>query len=141
MTTAKVSGSVDSWCTRCRLMLSHTIESMVGGKITRVHCNTCSGQHAYRAKPPARAASGPKSGGRTSKRAEASAGARANDYEKLIRNRTAATARPYSTSGRFQVGDVIAHATFGLGAITGEKDGTKIEVLFADGPRVLVHGR
>ena len=45
--TFKVGDNIDGWCTRCKLVLTHTIEAVVGGKITRVHCNTCRGQHAY----------------------------------------------------------------------------------------------
>src|SRR5262245_58672499 len=45
-TAAKVGDYVDGWCTRCKLVLRHTIEAIAGGKISRVHCNTCQGQHA-----------------------------------------------------------------------------------------------
>jgi len=33
--------------------LAHTIISMVGTKPKRVQCNTCEGEHNYRAKKPA----------------------------------------------------------------------------------------
>ena len=48
----KTGSTVDSWCTKCKLVLAHTVEAMVEGKITRVHCNTCRGQHAYRPDAP-----------------------------------------------------------------------------------------
>ena len=64
-----------------------------------------------------------------------------NGYEALLRGRTAANARSYSTSARFKVGELISHATFGLGAVTGERDGIKIDVLFADKARVLLQGQ
>ena len=136
--TVRIGKNVDSWCTRCKLVLAHTIEAMAGGKITRVHCNTCGGQHAYRAGPPrARAATGraPRSQG-----VGRTINEQTSRYEALLRGRTAAAARLYSTSARFKVGELISHATFGLGAVTGERDNIKIDVLFTDGPRVLLQG-
>src|SRR5207253_4172029 len=34
----KVGKEIDGWCTRCKLVLTHTIEAVANGKITRVHC-------------------------------------------------------------------------------------------------------
>jgi hypothetical protein len=134
MTTAKVGKDIDSWCTKCKLVLAHTVEAMANGKVTRVHCNTCGGQHAYRATAPGQKAA-------TRRRSSADAPAPASDYQTLLRGRSPDSARPYSISGRFRPGELIAHPTFGVGAVTAEKDGTKIEVVFPDGARMLVHGR
>jgi len=139
--TLKVGKNIDGWCTRCKLVLTHTIEAVAGGKITRVHCNTCGGQHAYRAKAPGAQAATAARARQTSSGRSTEPKTRQNEYETLLRGRTAATARPYSMAARFKVNDLISHATFGLGAVTAERDNIKIEVLFADGARVLVHGR
>ena len=139
----KIGNRIAGWCTRCKLVLSHTIEAMAGAKITRAQCNTCRGQHAFRAAPPkSRTATdgairSSRDVGRTSKE-QASL---PNGYEALLRGRTAASARSYSTSARFKVGELISHATFGLGAVTGARDGIKIDVLFADRARVLLQGQ
>ena len=134
--TPIVAKNVDSWCTRCKLILAHTVEAVVSGRITRVHCNTCGGQHAYRARPPGQ--SGERS---TRPRAD---GARAatkavRDYASLLRGRDPSTARPYGVTERFSDGELIRHATFGLGLVTGLKDVNKIEVMFADGTKTLIH--
>ena len=135
----KVGKSIDGWCTRCKLMLRHTIESMAGGKITRVHCNTCGGQHVHRAGPPKTrgATAGSRAGGRTGKDQVP----RESEYQTLLRGRTQTSSRPYSTSGRFAVGELVAHTTFGLGVVTGERDSIKIDIVFADGPKVLLQGQ
>lgn len=134
-TTPQVGKNVDSWCTRCKLVLAHTVGAVVNNKVTRVHCNTCNGQHAYRAKAPgSRSATG-------RARKSGSDATPAQDFQALLRGRTAADARRYALSDRFRPGEVIAHATFGLGVVTAERDGVKIEVSFAEGPKVLVHGR
>jgi len=143
-TKIKAGSTVDGWCTKCKLVLGHTVEAMVEGKITRVHCNTCRGQHAYRASAPApRAASGSGAakGSKSAARKAAEKVPKRSEYETLLRGRTGVTARTYATSERFAPGELINHATFGLGVVTGERDSIKIDVHFADGPKVLMHGR
>lgn len=137
-----VGKNIDGWCTRCKLVLTHTIETMAAGKITRVHCNTCGGQHAHRAGPPrTRTATDGAPAGRGNARAIKEQAKRESEYDTLLRRRPNAASRPYSTSTRFAVGELIAHATFGLGVVTGERDTTKIDILFPDGPKVLMQGR
>lgn len=138
MKTPMVGRDVDSWCTRCKLVLAHTIEAVINGKITRVHCNTCGGQHAYRPRAPGESGA---TRARKSSGAEARESEVVRDYKALLAGRSPADARAYSTAERFKVGDLISHPAFGLGAVMAERDRVKIEVLFADGPRVLVHGR
>ena len=124
----KVGDNIDGWCTRCKLVLRHTIESMVGPKVKRTHCNTCGGQHAHRAQAP---------------RVRLGAAQQLTEdskYATLLRGRTAATSKPYSRAARFAVGEVVAHATFGLGVVMAERESVKIDILFADGPKVLLHG-
>ncbi len=133
-TTPPVVGKdVDSWCTKCKMMLAHTVETVANGRITKVHCNTCKGQHAYRAKPP----------GTTGTRARSTKSAvpKPPDYVSLLRGRDAAAAKAYATTERFAEGDFIRHATFGPGIVTARKDVNKIEVIFEDGPKVLIHRR
>jgi hypothetical protein len=147
---SKIGKEIDSWCTRCKLVLTHTIETVANGKITRVHCNTCHGQHAHRAaapgtktaaaRPPAKSTGRSRASAASSRRADPAA-TLASQYASLLRGRTAAQAQPYKTTGRYKVSELIAHPTFGVGAVTGERDSVKIDVLFPDGPRVLVHGR
>jgi hypothetical protein len=52
-----------------------------------------------------------------------------------------AAAKSYSSKDRYETGDVLEHPTFGLGVATAVKDATKVEVLFENGSKVLIHGR
>jgi hypothetical protein len=125
-------------------MLAHTVEAMVDSKITRVHCNTCRGQHAYRAAAPApRAAAGanPAKGAKSAARKTADKVPKRSEYETLLRGRTGATARTYAMTERFAPGELLKHPSFGLGVVTGERDSIKIDVHFADGPKVMMHRR
>ena len=140
MTKAVVGKDIDSWCTKCKLILAHTVEAMVGTKVTRVHCNTCNSQHAYRPSAPgkSKSASGTKSPG-TKTRAEKISPEK--QYEALLRGKDPAKARAYAPSERFAASELIKHPTFGLGFVLLVKESNKIEVAFADGPKVLAHGR
>lgn len=124
----EVGSKIDGWCGRCKLMLRHTIEAMAAEKITRVHCNTCGGRHAQRDKPP------------RTRVGTASSMSPERKYELLMRGRTDANSIPYSSSARFEVGQLISHAAFGLGVVTAARDRVKIDILFADGSKVLQHG-
>ena len=137
----KPGGDVDSWCGKCKRILAHTIEAMVGDKPARVHCNTCNAQHSYKPHEPGGAP-------RQVRQREAGDGlgppppkARASRYHVLLKGKDMALAKNYSTKDSYALGDVLQHPSFGFGVATAVKDGTKIEVLFENGPKVLVHGR
>jgi hypothetical protein len=124
----EIGKHIDGWCNRCKLVLRHTIEAIAGGKIKRTHCNTCGGQHAHRAGPPRTRGAGDEQT------------LHAGKYATLLRGRTEAASRAYSTSARFTVGEIVSHSTLGLGVVTGERDRTKIDILFPDGQKVLLQG-
>jgi hypothetical protein len=52
-----------------------------------------------------------------------------------------ATIRAYSPKETFAAGDIVRHDKFGVGQVIGQKGGGKVEILFEDQARVLVHGR
>ncbi len=134
MAKFEVGAEIDSWCTKCKLMLVHTIETVVGDKVTKVHCNTCKGQHAYRRNPPGTATARSRAGKKPSAKPAA-------DYETLLRGRTATAARPYSIAEQFKAGQLISHPVFGLGVVTLDKGENKVEVVFPEETKTLVHGR
>src|ERR1700676_4554599 len=48
----RVAGEVDSWCTKCRLVLNHRIVSMKNGRAYQGECLTCRAQHLWRPHAP-----------------------------------------------------------------------------------------
>lgn len=144
MSQPSVGKDVDAWCSRCGFILAHTIEAMVGDTIKRVHCNTCGGQHVYRAHAPGQGPSSPrasKSEGGERRRTSGAGMAKASDYQRYLEGRDLSVKRPYSPKSTFSQGDLVEHPTFGLGVVTGLKDSTKVELLFEVGPKTLIHGR
>jgi hypothetical protein len=137
----KLGGNIDSWCGKCKLILAHTIEAMIGDKPARVHCNTCRSQHAYRPHAPGSSVrqTRQREGGQA--RVSPSPKARTARYHSLLRGKDTAAARVYSPRERYEPGDIVEHPVFGRGVATAVKDGTKVEVLFEGGSKTLIHGR
>src|SRR5579862_7835311 len=111
----KVAGEVDSWCTRCRLILNHRIVSMKSGKAHQVECLTCRSQHLWRPNAPgdrapgAPAASGterPRAGAAARvTRASAAAARHEQSWEHAINGRGVNEFKAYSVASSFQEGD------------------------------------
>lgn len=131
----KLGGTIDSWCGKCKLILAHTIEALVGDKPARVSCNTCKSQHRYNPTVPKSPRPASTGGAPMSRAARAGA----NRYQSLLKD--SSVVMTYSANQKYQPGDVVDHATFGRGAVTATKDGSKIEVLFESGTKTLIHAR
>ncbi len=148
----KTGGDVDSWCTKCRLMLTHRIVAMVGPKPVRVECETCHSQHNYRERPPGEVAPKASSGSprvvtgtrapRTSSvsKLEQERREREQSWERAVSGRLVSDFIKYNIKGTFQVGDLVKHSKFGDGVVTRIIDAHKVEVLFRDEPRTLAQG-
>jgi hypothetical protein len=65
----------------------------------------------------------------------------ANRYKALLKKSDMAVTKKYSPQDRYETGDVLEHASFGRGVATAVKGGTKIEVLFETGSKLLIQGR
>jgi len=137
MSKIAVGSDVEAYCTKCKLVLAHTVMAMDGAKPRRVRCNTCNGEHNYRAaKPVAKAAAkkGEKKAKTTTKKTRQS-------WEEVMQEASAKPHKKYSMSGSFGEGDWIEHATFGLGCVQSFIAPNKITVRFADSTRMLVCNR
>jgi hypothetical protein len=150
----RVAGEVDSWCTRCRLVLNHRIVSMKNGKAYQVECLTCRTTHLWRptappdkAVPSSAIADGPpgRSAARTtrsaSKTPRASPAMRhEQQWETAIAGRGVLEFKPYNVGGSFREGDLLRHKKFGDGVVTRVIDAHKVEVLFRDEAKTLAQG-
>jgi hypothetical protein len=127
---AKVGGEVDAFCTRCQLLLAHTVIAMVGAVPVKVECNTCRNVHRFRAASAA--------GKRPATRVVRTG--RALSFEEMLASQPGAPRR-YAPGVLLAEGDVLDHATFGRGFVSGVKDPGKVEVTFRIGVKTLVHGK
>ncbi len=117
------------------MVLGHTILAMVGGKPVRVRCNTCQGEHAFRAGE----GSLPKKGWQPASE-KVRAKPQVTSWEALLQSKNLAGARRYTAKERFAVDDVLEHPLFGVGLVQAVR-GDKIEVAFKADVKTLVHAK
>ena len=134
----KVGGEVDSFCTKCQMVLAHTVHAVMGGTPVKVECNTCHGVHRFKG---ARGASEPRAaagarGARPARERPTVAG-----FDELLASRTRASPQPYSPQKTFAVDDVVDHAIFGRGFVSAVRDAGKVEITFRSDVKILIHGR
>jgi hypothetical protein len=130
---------VEAYCTKCKLVLAHTVVSMQGVKPRRVKCNTCKGEHNYRAeKPQAKAVTK-----KTEKAPKAKSPAKRTrqSWTDVMQEASGKPHKTYSMSGSFGEGDWIEHSAFGLGCVQTFTPPNKITVRFADSTRLLICNR
>lgn len=143
MSTIKVGDDVDSKCLpSCGpgLVLAHTVTAMDGDKVIKVKCNTCNKAHTYRPPDSASEATAAKRKNARKKREEA-ANAAMVDFDDLAKSVDLDAAEKYSIKAALQTKQVIEHPKFGTGIVFALKEDNKAEIVFRDGPRVLIHSR
>jgi hypothetical protein len=142
-------GEVDSYCTKCRLVLNHRVIAMVGATPRKVECSTCGSHHLYRARPPGEKAEpvekASRSGvrePRTSRslsatRARALSESRSRSWEEAVLGKSLKDFTHYTVKATFRQGELIHHAKFGEGVVTRIVDAAKVEIAFKDETRML----
>jgi len=110
--TFVVGERVEKLCTKCEVERGHVVASITKrGQVSRVTCPICQTRSTF------------KSGVKTSGSRSSQAGA------------------PYDPSRQYRAGQTLMHPSFGLGEVTALIEPQKIDVLFADRMRRMIHGR
>ena len=133
-TNYAVGENVESWCTKCKLELGHTIVALVEDLPKKVRCNTCNGLHMYRTKPASRTAKGPSRKRKTPEDIY-------NEHIALVTNGDMSNTKKYSMSGNFAKDELVDHPKFGTGIVMSIINTNKIELLFKEGPKLLVQNK
>ena len=144
----RVAGEVDSFCTKCRLVLNHRIVSMKANKAHQVECLTCRSTHLWRPNPPGEKATPakssserPRGAGSTSKPPRVTPAAKLEQqWEKAIAGRSVTEFKAYNVGGIFAEGDLVRHKKFGDGVVLRVIDAGKVEILFRDEAKTLAQG-
>ncbi len=132
MTKIAVGSTVDAYCTKCKLVLAHTVVALQAAKPRRVKCNTCGGEHNYRATKPAGKAAVKK------ERTKAGPKRVRQSWEEVMQEASGKPHKAYSMTGTFGEGDWIEHSHFGLGCVQAFIAPNKITVRFADSTKTLI---
>ena len=129
-----IGTDVEAYCTKCKMVLAHVVMAMVGAKPRRVKCNTCGGEHNYRAEKPQG-----KTAVKTEKTAKKPSTRKTRQsWEDTMNDAASKPHKKYAMSGSFNEGDWIEHAKFGLGCVQVFVPPNKITVRFADSTKLLV---
>jgi hypothetical protein len=134
----KVGGEVDALCSKCEMVLAHTVHAVVDGSPVKVECNTCHGVHRFRppaGQPSARARAGVRKDRPAREKPPVVA------FEDLLAGKDVTAAKPYSPKHTFAVDEVVDHPTFGRGFVSAVRDARKVEITFRSDVKILVHGR
>lgn len=141
MSAIGVGKEILSNCSKCKLILAHIIVTMKSAtEPDKVMCKTCKSTQNF--KDPS-AKKKKTSVDKVIKTARAGSSKKATEsvgemWTKAIGKSTAVN-KDYSIKGSFQTGDVINHPSFGQGVVEKLIDDNKIEVLFQDDYRTLMH--
>ncbi len=136
MKKVAAGSDVEAYCTKCKLVLAHTVVTMHGAKPRRVKCNTCSGEHNYRAEKPQTKTAAKKTG-----KAKSPTKRTRQTWSEVMQEASGKPHKTYSMAGSFGEGDWIEHNTFGLGCVQSFTPPNKITVRFADSTRMLICNR
>jgi hypothetical protein len=124
--------------------LNHTIVSLKGDRIAKVHCLTCKKEHVYRAPKgitePGQAAKPKAKRSRKKDTVEEQAVSVEAEWEKLMAAHKDAPLKPYGTKSNFALGDKLSHPVFGDGIVGKLIYPNKLEVIFRTDVKVLIHG-
>ena len=135
MSELGVGKDIISHCNKCKLALAHTIVTMKDEKTPhKVECNTCKGTHNFKdptAKTIKKVTAGRK---KTTRKTVPN-----SEVWKKALEESPKSPQSYSPKTVFEKGDVIDHPKFGQGIIERCFDKNKIEVLFQNDIKILVH--
>lgn len=107
-----VGERVDKMCAVCAEERGHVVVSVTkAGNISRVTCPKCETKSTF------------KSSGRTERRTPAQ------------------SSLPYDRTRTYRAGQTMMHSTYGQGEVTSVIEPQKIDVLFSDRMRRLIHAR
>lgn len=121
---SRVGSEIRAVCGKCGDVW-HVVVAMTGSRIAQVECGDCGARHRYR----------------TSGARKSPSRARKTQAKPPVEADTTRPRRLFSPKDTYQVGDRVAHPTFGEGVVQATLGPTKVEVLFEAGPKRLVQGR
>jgi hypothetical protein len=130
-----VAQDVIAMCTKCKMELNHVVIAQnIEGIVERVKCHTCGSEHKYRSSKKTSTVKTTKKATSTKKNLSE------KNFEKLSEKFMDKNPVPYNMSGMYNIDDVIQHGVFGKGIVVNIFF-QKMEVIFADGPRILAMDR
>lgn len=136
-----VGKSFYAHCKKCETDRYHTVHALPTAESAKIECEVCHKKSTWK---PVKAKAPGVARGAAARAKEAAAGARAtahaNEYESLLKESDESSEAKYSMKSKFDKLTKVSHPTFGLGVVRYVQP-DKIEVVFKDEVRTLVHNR
>ena len=141
-TLPAVAKSIFVFCKKCDADRYHVVLAHTSATSAKIKCEICGSQKAY-SLPKAQTRTGKPLTGAAAKKREQTMNSRKsshrNEYDMLMSNEKAETAS-YNMKAKFEKNTKLQHPKFGMGFIK-EALNDKIEVVFEDEVRTLIHNR
>jgi len=134
----QVAQDILSYCTHCKMDLTHSVVAVSGDRVKRVLCQTCKKEHAFRLPAELRALSGKERNAKIA--ALAKARCDADEWVTDMARTKGHSAKLYTLDGFYDAGQKLDHSKFGLGMVKNMIPPNKMEVLFEDGMKLLIRG-
>lgn len=139
LTLPPVAQKVYTECKKCSAERYHVVLAHTSSTAAKVQCEVCGAKKTYKlptAKPKKTGTGKP----RKSSSAEARKSAHETEYKQMLDTAADADTQAYSMKTKFAQNQKVKHPKFGLGIIKSTQY-DKIEVVFEDEVRLLVHNR
>jgi hypothetical protein len=140
-TLPPVAKSFFAFCKKCDADRYHVVLAHTSATSAKIKCEICGSQKTY-SLPKAQTKTGKPLTGAAAKKREQTMNSRKsshkNEYEMLMAN--GGSTATYNMKGKFEKNTKLQHPKFGLGFIK-DAASDKIEVVFEDEVRTLIHNR
>lgn len=141
-TLPPVAKSFFAFCKKCDADRYHVVLAHTSATSAKIECEICHSKKTF-SLPKAQTRTGKPLTGAAAKKREATLNSRKsshrNEYEMLMSNETAQVSN-YNMKSKFEKNTKLQHPKFGMGFIK-EAQPDKIEVVFEDEVRTLIHNR
>jgi len=139
MSGLEAGSDVLSYCGRCKMDLNHVVIAMKGTAVLKAQCRTCNATHGYRS---------PKGitepGQIVAKKKRTTTRSKAEPIEavwtRMWEESSSSPVLKYNMKEHFGHGFRVDHPKYGSGIVDRIIHPNKIEVVFKDDKRVLIHG-
>lgn len=117
--------------------LNHVVVAMKGDRIAKVQCFTCKKEHVYKAPKGVTEPKAKKK--KDASQADATPHSIEAEWERLMQVHKDVPFKSYSVKSSFILGDKLNHPTFGEGIVGKLIYPNKLEVIFRNEVKILIH--
>ena len=125
-------------CKKCAVDRYHKVITHLTSTSAKVQCEVCGSKKTYKLSSAVKKKSGV-TRAPSQKKQDAALASHRSEYETLVA-KVSSDPVPYKMSFKFSANQKVEHPKFGLGVVRSTQS-DKIEVLFPDEIRLLVHNR